>query len=332
MNPPRCTAEDYIQFVLATPKVYTALEAGRVTPSGPQAPAHDAYTRLLHRLEPDPEPLWQETQNIVRKNEGILVLDDSVLDKLFARHMGLVGYHWSGRHKRIVRGIDLVTLLWTDGDGLWPCDYRLVNPVEKVTKNDLFRELIGVAHERGFQPRCVVFDAWYSGKENLKAIRDCKWFFLTQVRCNRRVNPDKTGNRPIEQCNIAATGTPVHLEGFGMVKAFRIVTTDGDTEYWITNDLSMDEAKRLSLAEQAWGIEEYHRGLKQHCGVDRCQTRLGNAQRNHIGFALRAFVRLEWHRFTTGVSWFEAKMQIIRKAVQEYLVRPTLTLPNCPTA
>lgn len=332
MNAPRCTPDDYIQFVLATPKVYTALEAGRVTPPGPDAPAHDAYTRLLNRLEPDPEPLWQETQPFVAKDEGILVLDDCVLDKPFARHMGLVGYHWSGRHKRVVRGIDLVTLLWTNGDALWPCDYRLVNPVDQQTKNDLFRELIRVAHQRGFHPRCVVFDSWYSGKENLKAVRDCGWFFLTQVRCNRKVNPDKTGNRPIEQCNIAATGTIVHLEGFGMVKAFRIDATDGDTQYWITNDLSMDDLRRLSLSEQAWGIEEYHRGLKQHCGVDRCQTRATWAQRNHIGFAIRAFVRLEWHRFSTGVSWFEAKMGIIRKAVQGYLAKPTLILPGRATA
>ena len=43
----------------------------------------------------------------------MLVFDDTVLDKPFARHMGLVG-----RHKRVVQGINLVTALWTDGDVL----------------------------------------------------------------------------------------------------------------------------------------------------------------------------------------------------------------------
>lgn len=332
MNLPRCTTEDYIQFLLATPKVYTATEAGRVTPPRPDAPAHDAYTRLLHRLEPDPQPLWEETEPLIRKDDGILVIDDSVLDKPFARHMGLVGYHWSGRHKRVVRGIDLVTLLWTDGDALWPCDYRLVNPAEKLTKNDHFRDLVRVAKQRGFCPRYVVFDSWYSGKENLKAVRDCGWLFLTQVRCNRKVNPDRTGNRPIEQCDIAASGTIVHLEGFGLVKAFRIVTTNGDTEHWITNNLAMGEETRLALGERAWGIEEYHRGLKQHCGVDKSQVRYTRAVCNHIGCAIRAFVRLEWHRFTTGVSWFAAKYRIIREAVRDYLANPSLRLPKHATA
>ena len=228
----------------------------------------------------------------------------------------------------------MVSLVWTDGDRVYPTDYRLVNPATrpKETKNDLFAELVRQAHARGFRPPCVCFDSWYSGKDNLKVVRELGWTFLTQVRCNRRVNPDRTGNRPIQECVIASAGTIVHLEGFGLVKAFRIATTDGGTEYWVTNDLAMDELTRLMFAERAWGIEEYHRGLKQNCAVDRCQTRRANAQRNHIGFAIRAFVRLEWHRFTTGVSWFAAKMALVREAVREYLTRPAYRLPQPTTA
>lgn len=45
----------------------------------------------------------------------------------------------------------------------------------------------------------------------------------------------------------------------------------------------------------------------------------------------RAFVRLEWQRFTTGVSWLEAKLRIVRDAVRAYLARPTLGPPNQAT-
>jgi putative transposase len=334
MNPPRVTDRDYIEFLLATPRVATATEAARVQPNRPNAPAHDAFTRLLTRLEPEPAVLWDEVRPLVRRAGGVLVLDDTVLDKPYAHKMGLVGPFWSGKHQRILRGINLVTLAWTDGDAIYPTDYRLVDPAEvpKRTKNDLFRDMLGAAKARGFCPACVVFDSWYSGKENLKAVRDCGWRFLTQVRSNRRVNPDRTGNRPISECEIASTGTVVHLEGFGLVKAFRIATTDGGAEHWITNDLSMDELARLTLAERAWGIEEYHRGLKQCTEVERCQARLAKSQRNHIGCAIRAFVRLEWHRFTTGVSWFEAKWSVIREAVRAFLTEPRYRLPEPTTA
>ncbi len=43
------------------------------------------------------------------------------------------------------------------------------------------------------------------------------------------------------------------------------------------------------------------------------------AQRNHIGWAVRAFLRLEHHRIMSGTSWFEAKMGIIRSALKVYL-------------
>jgi putative transposase len=333
MNPPRATADDYIAFLVATPREGTATEMGRCQPGRPNAPAHDAFTRLLNRLEPDPDALWAEVRPVLPA-AGILVFDDTVLDKPHARHMGLVGPFWSGRHQRVVRGIDLVTAVWTDGDGLWPCDYRVVDPAEapKRTKNDHLRDMLATAQSRGLAPACVCFDCWFSGLDNLKAVRACGWVFLTPVRCNRRVNPDRTGNRPIEACDIGATGTVVHLEGFGLVRAFRIVARNGDTEHGVTNDLGMDPATRLAIAEQAWGIEEFHRGLKQHTAIDRCQTRMARAQRNHIGFAVRAFVRLEWHRFTTGVSWFAAKLGIIRQAVRGFLAQPTFSPLPAPTA
>ena len=201
-----------------------------------------------------------------------------------------------------------------------------------TTKNDHFRNLLAVAKARGLTPQCVVFDAWYSGKDNLKAIRDHGWTFLTQIRSNRRVNLDRQGNRPVSALPVAACGTIVHLEGFGLVKVFRIVATNGHTEHWISNDLDLDEGRRLAYAEQAWGIEEYHRGLKQYCGVERAQVRHSDAQRNHIGCAVRAFVRLEYHRFTTGISWFEAKLQVVREAVKGFLTRPLYRLPKTATA
>jgi putative transposase len=172
MNPPRASAGDSIAFLVATPKEATATEMARCQPVTPAAPSHDAFTRLLHRLPPDPGELWREVQPLL-PTTGLLVFDDTVLDTPHARHMGRVGWHWSGRHQRVVKGIDLVTALWTDGDGLWPTDYRLVDAAEapKRTKNDHLREMLAVATGRGLNPACVCFDAWCSGVDNLKAVR-----------------------------------------------------------------------------------------------------------------------------------------------------------------
>lgn len=101
MNAPKCRPEDSINFLVASPRVVSGTEAARVQPVQPDPPAHDAFTRLLHRLEPDPDRLWAEAAPQVRRDGGILVLDDSTLDKPYARTIGLLTRHWSGKHRRV---------------------------------------------------------------------------------------------------------------------------------------------------------------------------------------------------------------------------------------
>lgn len=329
MNAPKCQPEDYIDFLVASPRVVSGTEAARAQPARPDPPARDAYTRLLHRLEPEPAALWAEAAGLVARGGGVLVLDDSVLDKPYAKRMDLVARQWSGKHKRVVRGIGLLTLLWSDGEALIPCDYRLYDKDgDGRTKNDHARDLLAVAKGRGFAPAMVLFDSWYASLANLKAVRGHGWHWTTQLKANRQVNPDGSGNRRLDECAIAETGTRVHLQGYGFVVVFRIVSTDGDTEYWATSDLAMTAGLRQKWGELAWGIEVYHRGLKQFCGVERAQVRAARAQRNHITCALRAFLRLEQHRLVTGLSWWAAKTAIIREAVRAYRAAPTYTLSS----
>jgi putative transposase len=326
-NSTKCRDTDYIDFLIASPRSFTCTEAASVQPESSEPPAHDAFTRLLHRLEPDPETLWREARPLVHRAGGVLVVDDSTLDKPYAKKIDLVTRHWSGKHKAVVWGINLITMVWTDGDRIVPCAYRVYDKAtDGLTKNDHFLAMLREAKARGFEPDCVAFDSWYSGLENLKAVRDCGWTFLTQLKVNRRVNPDRRGLCPVGEAGIEPGGTVVWLEGFGSIRVFKVVSRDGDIEYWATNDLRMDELTRLARAERCWAIEDYHRGLKQCCGVERAQVRAARAQRNHIGLAIRAFLRLAHHFYTTGVSWYEAKARIIRDAVRAYIAQPLYRL------
>lgn len=326
MNKAKVSEYDYIDFLIGTQQVYSCTEAERVNPEEENGPAHDAYTRQLHRLFPTTERLWGEAREQVDLSKGSLIVDDSTLDKLYSRKIELVTRHWSGKHKRVVLGINLVTLLWTDGERYIPVDYRIYNKAQDgLTKNDHFRDMLHTAKERGFSPECVLFDSWYASLTNLKLIRRLEWRWLTRLEHNRHVNPDRTGNRPLNQVDLAEEGTIVHLKGYGLIKVFKIVKTDDDIEYWATSDLEMFDLMRLKYAEISWMIETYHRGIKQFCGVERCQARSENAQRNHIELALRAFLRLEYHCFVKGISWFEAKTDIIRDAVRTYIAHPIYT-------
>ena len=331
MNPAKYNEYEYINFLIASPKVYSCTEAARVQPEQSNPPAHDAITRLLHRLELDSTALWAEAETQVDRQHGVLVLDDSTLDKQYAKQIELVSRHWSGKHHRVVSGINLISLVWSDGERHIPCDYRLYDKEnDGLTKNDHFQAMLSTAKIRGFEPECVLFDSWYSSLPNLKTIDRFGWLWLTQLKSNRLVNPDRSGNRPVSQIDIAPQGTIVHLKGYGLIRVFKMVTPHGDIEYWATNHLQMTDLQRLKFAELAWTIETYHRGIKQFCGIEQAQVRAARAQRNHINLALRAFLRLESYCFVKGMSWFEAQTSIIREAVRAYLARPLFSLT--PTA
>jgi len=204
-----------------------------------------------------------------------------------------------------INGINLLTLLWTDGERYIPVDFRIYNKsVDGLTKNDHFRTMPRTAAERGFTPEVVLFDSWYSGLENLKR------------------------NRPVKKADISESGEIVHLKGYGLIKVFKIVRTDDDIRYQATYDLTMNDLMRLKYFEISWMIETYHRGIKQFRGAERCQARSERTRRNHIESALRTFLRIEYHCFVKGLSWFEAKTSIIRDAVRTYLTHPIYTLDS----
>jgi putative transposase len=332
MNAPRCTELDYIHFLVATQKTCSCTEAARVQPDSPFAPAHDSFNRLLHRLEPDPQTLWAEAEPLVEKARGVLVIDDSTLDKKPSKNLGLVTRHWPGKHHEVVLGINLITLLWTDGDRKIPVDYRLFSKADGRTKHDHFWEMLLVARGRGFAPKDILFDGWYASLEDLKQVRDHGWRWLTRLTGNRQVTPEDRVPRALDEVAFAPGGVVVHLRGYGPVRVFRIDSPDGVAEYWATGDLGMEPGMRRHYAELSLAIENYHRELKQNCGAERSQVRSERAQRNPIGLALRAFLRLEWHFFTTGVSGFEAKLRLVRDAVRSYLRQPSIDLAKQPTA
>lgn len=332
MNPPKVTDEDYINFIIATPRDVTATEAERVQPESTNAPAHDAFTRLLTRLEPDAETLWQEALTQIDLKSGLLILDDSTLEKPYSNFNALVYRHWSGKQKEVVNGINLITLLWTDGVRCVPVDYRVFDKDrDGKTKNDHFAEMLLTAFERGFQSQLVCFDSWYASIENLKLVRSLGWHFLTRLKENRRIRVSGGKLQAVSEAGLCGgDGTICWLKDYGEVKIFRIFATDGTAEYWATSLREMTEPERKDLARQAWRIEMYHRALKQQCLIERAQCRRLRPVLNHIGLCIRAFVRLESHCYREEVSWAQAKMSIIRDAVRAYLANPRYLL--IPTA
>ena len=70
MKIPKGDELDYIHFLVAAQQVFTATEAARIRKGEPNAPAYDAYTRLLKRIPPDTQALWREVASFPRRDRG----------------------------------------------------------------------------------------------------------------------------------------------------------------------------------------------------------------------------------------------------------------------
>jgi len=332
----KANKELYSQFLLATFGRHSASWLGELLG---RKPAHDTFTRWLKKTKLRPHIIWEHMQGFIQKKEGFLILDDTVLDKWYAKDIELVLYQYSGTHHRVVKGIGLTHLVWNSAYNPEEAehitvDFRIYAPkYDGKTKNQHARDMLESAHERGFTPQVVLMDSWYSAAKTLELISSFGWTFLSALKGNRKLILPKDWNlKPRQYRRVADVATErgliCHLKDYGQVKIFKIVRKDGDIEYLATNDLTLTSPVVRSAYARRWKIEEEHRGLKQVTGLEYCQARSQRAQRNHILCSLLAFLALEKWRLETGVSWYEAKQQLIAYALSQYLKQPTIPLPN----
>jgi hypothetical protein len=212
----KCTLEHYTAFLLAESQSAGCVRLSEV--SGGEF-AHDAANRFLNREEFSPRDLFEEVRPLIDLEGGILSVDDTVLDKPYSQEgkTDLVGYFWSGLHGKAVKGINLVTLFYADGQGVRvPVNFRAVDKAQGKTKNDLFREMVEEVLAWGLRPAIVTADSWYSGIENLKFLREKELPFLIALEKNCTVSEQPGEHLRVENAELPKSGKVMYLRHFGL--------------------------------------------------------------------------------------------------------------------
>jgi len=156
-----CTKELYCTFLRVTSQRYSALSLSEVSPI---ELSHDSISRWLSDAHCQPKDIWNEAKAHVLSTSGVLIVDDTILDKSRSEKIELVRYQYSGTVHDVIRGIGMLNFLWVDEKNeVCPMDVRIYEPKEDgKTKNDHFRELLQLAKERRVRPDAVVADSGYS--------------------------------------------------------------------------------------------------------------------------------------------------------------------------
>ena len=289
-----CTLPMYIGFLLSEPNSPSCCRLAAVMEI-----SHDSVNRFLQREAYTPLDLFKESKIGLELAGGTLSVDDSILDKPYSHHMALVGYFGSGKHHRVVKGINLITLYYTEVRGHpRPVNYRLYDQAEGKTKNDYFRAMLAEVLVWGLEPAVVTGDSWYSGLDNLKTVRNPALGFLLALESNRLVSVDSGFWVQVQQLEIPNEGREGWLRGFGQVKLFRTQLKDQWRPYAVHRPdggplTGFGREAFLRLQDQHWQIEQYHRAIKQVCHAEHFQVRGQLPIRNHIFSAICGYVQLQ---------------------------------------
>ena len=290
----KCTMPLYISFLISEPHYPSACRLAKLMNI-----SHDSVNRFILRESYTPKDLFDQAKQQLDLKEGVLSVDDSVLDKPYSHQMALVGHFWSGKHHRSVKGINLITLYYTDIKGHHlPVNYRIYNKLDHKTKNDYFLEMLDEVILWGLTPAFVTGDSWYSGTKNLKAIKNKGLSFMFALKSNRHVSLKKKEFMPVQSLDIPDDGQTVWLREFGFIKAFRTTLKNEHRHYalYLADETQLGNIKRLNFNEihdKHWQIEQYHRAIKQVCHIEHSQVRAERGVRNHIFAALSGYVHLQ---------------------------------------
>ena len=307
--------------------------------------SHDQVTRFLSQEKKTSKDLWLIAKPFVKKIQsptGILIIDDSIEEKPYTDENDIVCWHYDHSKDCHVKGINFVSTLYQNSGAALPIGFELVAKTEEyfdkktkkmkrrspITKNEMAREMVAQAVKNGVIFRFVVFDAWFSAKENLKFIKhDLKKEVICPIKSNRQVATSfKDKQRGHWQTVSTLEIKPnrvqkIYLEGveFPLLLAKQVFKNEDQSEsvlYLISSDTTIGSDQITTIYQRRWNVEVYHKSLKQNVSLEKSPTRTETTQTNHFFAALCGYIKLEMLKVETKTNHFALKTKLYVNALQ----------------
>ncbi len=300
--------------------------------------SHDSVYRFLKEHEFTARLLWDRVKdNIVQCEYGCLIFDDTVLDKNYSFEIEGVRRQWSGNAHAVIKGIGVVNMVYYNPctKQRWIVDFRIFDPDrDGKSKTKHMQEMLTQTNQRKLLYRMVLFDCWYATSALMTRIHSEGKYFYTTLKSNRLVD-DSGGERPYQNISNLAwseqevkQGKRIKIKATSRdmkVKLFRVIASNGDTEYIVTNDLTQCSAEdALKQSAIRWKIEQFHREEKQLTGIEKCQCRLNRSQRNHILCSILVWTCLANTAYQTGQTLYQVKNNTLSGYLTQQLRKPSL--------
>ncbi len=334
--------ELYTDYLLSTFGYATATGLSRMVEG---QLSHDQITRFLSAEEFTSKDLWTLVKPTVRKIEkedAVLIFDDTIQEKPYTDENEIMCWHYDHSKGRAVQGFNLLNCLYHVEDISIPVAFELIKkPIEYsdlktrkrkraglVTKNELMREMIQVCVQNKLKFRFVLFDTWFSSKENMRYIKETiQKDFICALKSNRLVAVSQAGDQAkrfnrIEDLPWAEGKTFMGWlkEVPFPVKLVRQIyeNKDGSTGilYLACSDTTMTRELILTTYQKRWPVEVFHKSLKQNAALGKAPVRRVVTQNNHVFAVLYATFKLECLKMKQHLSHFALRAHLYLKAIR----------------
>jgi hypothetical protein len=307
--------------------------------------SHDQVTRFLASPPKTSADLWRIVKPMLHQVEspdGVLILDDSIEEKPYTDENDLICWHWDHSKERHIKGINFLTAFYATESVSLPVAFDLVTKTEfyidpktgkqkrrsTLTKNARYRMLLQICVHNQITFRYVLNDSWYAAADNMNFIKlDLKKDFVMPLKANRKVALSEADKQAAHYVAVSILDLPegetreVWLEevAFPLQLAKQgFINEDGSkgTLYLVTSDLTLTYERLTALYQKRFGVEVYHKSLKQNASLEKSPTRTETTQQNHFFASLCAYVKLERLKIQAGVNHFALKSKIYMSALK----------------
>lgn len=265
--------------------------------------AHDRLYRLLYTDFPYSRRLWEWFAAKLVGERGYLVLDDTTWQR-WTRKAEAVSFVWDSRIGKVVFGMSVVLLIWTDGKRKVPLGIRVWQKGGK-SKVELAAELLRQAHTRGLSPEFVLFDSWYSAAVLLELIDGFGWHYISATKRNRLFEGVRISKYFRHRFGRA-------VGNLRKIKHQILLVKDGQ-KFLISNEVSLTSRALKSFYRNRQQVEETFRLLKQEFGWGKCRARFVKAQTAHLHLGLYALCLVQMKAENETVYQF--KQNLFRAAI-----------------
>lgn len=316
--------------------------------------SHDQITRFLGQDLLTQKEYWKCIKKVIRQiesSEGVIKIDDTILEKPHSTVNEIICWHHDHSkkgHDKNTKGINILNFLYQSSLAQVnylsvPVAYEIIKKTEEwydkknkkvklrspITKNKMVRDRLLTLHrDNKVKFKYVLWDTWFSSAENFNFVHyDLKKQFIAALKSNRLAalsekDREQGKFQRVDELNIQAfEAIPVWLKGMDFsIKLTKqtFINKDGSRGelYIVTNDHSLTGFQICTIYQDRWGVEVFHKSLKQNVGLEKSPTKVERSQSNHIFATMIAWTKLEMLSKRQQTNHFNLKSQLYTKALK----------------